>query len=227
MAGVNFYYVDDSGDSKRGVLLLTALEVPVSAWSQNLHKWLGWRRFLYRKHGLPTRYELHGHKFVTGRGAPNEDDPDAPINKDKALRHDIYQQSLRQIARCGFRVFTNYRADGDKSAIYDDLMSWIARELVADNAQGVMIVDGLDQGFHRPHHRALPIKSRLIVEDAWMKDSAHCQFVQMADLAVHAAFQGIAQKPTKTFMWDWYRDFVAPAAVPGGPHETGIRGFTP
>ena len=35
-----------------------------------------------------------------------------------------------------------------------------------------------------------------------MRDSAHSQFIQVADLAVHSAFQAVRQAPGRAFMWN-------------------------
>ena len=85
-------------------------------------------------------------------------------------------------------------------------------------------MDGTNPNY-RKQHRKLKLKDRLIVEDVWMKDSAHCQFIQIADMAVHAAFQAVARNPDKSFMWDWYAEYLIPILEPGSEHGTLIRGL--
>jgi hypothetical protein len=226
---VNFYYVDDSGDDDQ--LLLSALEVPANHWKACLRVWLGWRKTMWRQHMLPTSYELHSVDFVNGRGAPAPSGTviagggPPPINESKPLRRQLFRQSLAQIARSPeTRLMTVYRRDLNKMAAYTELIDWIEYELSIENAQGVIVVDGLDPSY-RLQHRNLPLKTRRVIEDAWMKDSAHCQFVQMADLSVHSAFQFVARQPAKSFMWDWYESYLAPIAVPGSVDPSGIKGL--
>lgn len=226
MTSINLYYVDDSGDA-RTCLTLTALEVPAAAWRGTLRAWLGWRKTMYKHHALATLHELHGVKFITGRGQPapaRHGNP--PINHSTDLRRKLYEQSLAQIGRTEtIRAFTIYRGDIDKAAIYADLLAWIESELALADACGFLVVDGLDAGFYRPLHRSLKLKTRLVLEDAWMKDSRHCQFVQMADLAGYSAYQSIARKEDRRFMWDWYERLVAPtAADPRNGHASRIKG---
>jgi hypothetical protein len=232
LTAVNFYYVDDSGDEHQD--LLAAIEVPAEAWKECLRLWLSWRKWLYKRHYLPTDYELHGSEFVEGRGNPVPtwvDDAgiahDPPLNTTKGVRREIYWQCLRQIARSpNVRILTIHQAGVDKMAIYHDLLGWIQQELAAAGRLGVVVVDGVDPNY-RKQHRELDLKERLIVEDVWMKDSAHCQFIQMADLAVHAAFQAVVQNPDKNFMWDWYKAHVGPIIEVGSAHPLGIRGLDP
>lgn len=181
---------------------------------------------MYRQHALALLHELHAVKFVTGRGRPAPVGRGNPaINHNIDLRKDLYRKSLAQIGRTAdLRAFTIYRGNVNKGAIYSDLIAWIEIELASRNEYGFLIVDGLDAGFYRPFHRDLKLKSRLVIEDAWMKDSRHCQFVQMADLAGYAAYQAIARKDDRDYMWDWYETLIAPTAVDAGNgHPTKIK----
>lgn len=230
MTAVNFYYVDDSGDERQD--LLAALEIPAEHWKECLRVWLSWRKWLYKKHHLPASYELHGAEFIEGRGSPVppwlDDDGTAReplLNRSKGLRHEIYWQSLRQISRSpGARLLTIHQAHVDKMAIYQDLLAWIHDELAASKRLGIVLVDGTDPNYRR-QHRKLDLDDRLVIEDVWMKESAHCQFTQMADLAVHASFQAVVRNRDKKFMWDWYGEHLLPIIQPGSEHRTFIRGL--
>lgn len=234
MPGVNFYYVDDSGDESQD--LLSALEVPAEAWRETLSLWLGWRRWLYKnsKFRIPASYEFHGAHFIEGRGEPVPPWVDqagvahAPaLNSTKGLRREVYRRALRQIAhakRKGVRLFTVHRGGVDKMATYHELLSWIDLELEAGKRYGFVMVDGRDPNYTR-QHRLLELEERLVIEDVWMKDSAQCQFIQMADLCVHAAFQAIVRNQDKAFMWDWYAEYLTPIVEPGSEHGTLIRGL--
>ena len=233
MSAVNFYYVDDSGDEDQD--LLSALEVPAESWRETLRLWLTWRRWLYNhpKFRVPASYEFHGAEFIEGRGDPVPPWVDEsgvahapPLNTTKGLRREVYWRALRQIAHAqgeGVRLLTVHRGGVDKMAIYHELLSWIADELQATKRYGFVMVDGRDPNYTR-QHRLLKLKKRLVIEDVWMKDSAQCQFIQMADLCVHAAFQAVVLNQDKSFMWHWYADHLMPIIEPGSEHGTLIRG---
>jgi hypothetical protein len=227
VSGVNFYYVDDSGDET--CTLLTALEIPVDRWSVCLRTWLGWRKALFRKHHLPTDFEIHSSEFLQGKGepAPVVEGEKAPlINTSRGLRREIFESSLAQIARTpGLRMLTIYRDDTEKMLLYRDLLAWIEDEARIDSTHAIMIVDGIEKRY-RMEHRALKLRTRVVVEDVWMQDSVHSQLIQMADMAVHAAFQRAVRNPDKTFMWEWYsRHLLSVAYDEGNAHPTLIRGL--
>jgi len=234
MSGVNFYYVDDSGDDDQ--TLLTAVEIPVEHWAICLKVWLGWRKALFRKHRLPASFEIHTGEFLRGKGDPAPvllDAKGAPlptkeqprINTSKGLRREIIHGSVAQIGLSPrTRFFTIYAEGTDKMALYRDLLEWIEQELVIEQKHGLMLVDGIDSNY-RLQHRALPIRTRRIMEDVWMQDSVHSQFIQVADIAVHAAFQGIVQNANKRFAWNWYQDYLTPLAVEGSNHPSRIKGL--
>lgn len=68
----------------------------------------------------------------------------------------------------------------------------------------------LRQGAPQP-----PLASRRIIEDAWLQESHSNQFIQAADLVVHAAFQSVVRQPARAFMWGWYpARFQTPATGP-------------
>jgi hypothetical protein len=67
----------------------------------------------------------------------------------------------------------------------------------------VVMVDGADPRL-RGEHRLLELESRRVLEDPWHERSHRSQLLQIADLTVHAAYQHVAQNPSRKFMWDWY-----------------------
>jgi len=208
-----FFYVDDSGDQHR--MLLSAVAVPVDRWNGCLSAWLDWRRTLYKEHAVPAGFELHAGEFVTGRGRPAAALPDGrepPVNKSKALRRRLYRSGLETIAGLPVQVMTVHRSGTDKMAAYRELLARVERQLTEWDSVGAIVVDGLDEG-HRAEHRELPLASRRVVEDPWMQPSHHSQFIQIADLTVHCAFQALVHNPNREFMWSWYEEILGPIVV--------------
>lgn len=207
---MRLFYVDDSGDERR--MLLTAVGIPAERWTDCLTAWLDWRRSLYAEHGVPAGFELHAGHFVTGRGnpAPTAADGSQPsINTSKPLRRRIYRSALEIIAQLPVQVLTVHRGDTNKMAAYRELLARMELTLAGSNTIGIVVVDGLDEG-HRAEHRELELATRHILEDPWMQPAHHSQFIQIADLIVHSAFQAVVRNPSREFMWEWYEGLLSP-----------------
>ena len=84
-------------------------------------------------------------------------------------------------------------------ALLDRLDVWLADR----EALGVVVMDGEDQSY-RSVHRDLPLATRRIIEDTRLQGSHDSQFVQVADLVAHAAFQSVERAAQRSFMWEWY-----------------------
>jgi hypothetical protein len=207
---VYLFYVDDSAGG--GHDLLTAVGVDARAWSASLGGWLTFRRGLASNYGLPKGYELHAGTFVTGRGWPNEAEPRAAINRDLSLRRRIYEQALDVIAAdTNLSIHTVHHVGRqDRYRIYRALLDHLDDWLTERGDVGLVAMDGNDQLYAKVH-RGLPLGSRRIIEDAWLQESHSNQFVQVADLVVHAAFQSVIRRPARAFMWDWYPVRFPPA----------------
>jgi hypothetical protein len=219
---VYLFYVDDSAGG--GHDLLTAVGVDARAWSTSLDRWLTFRRDLAAEHGLPKAYELHAGTFVTGRGRPNQADPRAAINRDHGLRRRIYEQALDVVtADTQLSVHTVHHVGRqDRDRIYRALLDHLEDWLAARDEVGLVAMDGNDQLYAKVH-RNLPLDSRRIIEDAWLQESHSNQFIQVADLVVHAAFQSVVRQPARAFMWDWYPDrFPPPTTGPQREDPGGI-----
>lgn len=89
-------YVDDSGDETDS--FHTGIFVPVQQWSTYLARWLTYRKRLYTKHKVPSRWELHSSSWLMGKDMPVPGDPNNLINTAKGLRHEWSQTALRTIA---------------------------------------------------------------------------------------------------------------------------------
>lgn len=210
-------YVDDSGNEAIG-WLWTGLAVPFELWSEYLRRWLSFRHWLYRKHGVPANFELHAQVWLSVEPArqtraaeqlalvEGDDGEFVDILRRgrtrRRARFEVFEKGLKTIgtftdARL-FTVFTNSTTGAAKLALYDELLCFVEGFLAAEGAHATLIVDGAhDSGGHlRAAHRALLIGRRRIVEDAGLRRSADSQLLQMADCCAHSAFQSVQNKPS-------------------------------
>lgn len=208
-------YVDDSGSENVG-WLWTALVLPTDLWTEYLGRWLSFRRWLYRQHGVPAAFELHAQVWLSVEPARQtraveqlalvQDDGGELIDilrrgrTRRKTRFEVFEKALKTIgtfteARL-FTVLTKGATGAAKFALYDELLCLIEEFLSHESAQATFIVDGAhDSGGHlRSAHRALLLKHRRIVEDAGLRRSSDSQLLQMADCCAHAAFQSVQNK---------------------------------
>lgn len=207
-------YVDDSGNETLG-WLWTGLAVPFDLWCEYLRRWLSFRHWLYRAHGVPANFELHAQVWLSVEPARQTDAADLVLARgdDGALleilkrgrsqrraRFEVFEKALKTIgtfteARL-FTVLTDSSTGTAKLALYDELLCFVEEFLSVEEAHATMIVDGAhDSGGHlRSAHRALRLKDRRIVEDAGLRRSLDSQLLQAADICAHAAFQSAQDK---------------------------------
>jgi hypothetical protein len=210
-------YVDDSGNEALG-WLWTGLVIPFDLWSEYLRRWLSFRHWLYREHGVPAEFELHAQVWLSVEPARQTraaeqlalvEDANGELvdvlrrgRARRRARFEIFEKGLKTIgtftdARL-FTVLTGGTTGAAKFALYDDLLCFVEEFLSREGAHATFIVDGThDSGGHlRSAHRALLIKQRRIIEDAGLRRSADSQLLQMADWCAHAAFQSVQNKPS-------------------------------
>lgn len=82
-------------------------------------------------------------------------------------------------------------------------MQQMSELLQAQETHGLVIMDG-DGPELRTLHGELELGSRTLVEDPWKRDARESQWLQAADLVAFAAYQRIALRPERAFMWGWY-----------------------
>ncbi len=189
---------------------------PVELWTEHLQRWLNFRSWLYRQHGVPASFELHAQVWLSADPAKNTDGGQLArvtqldgelveiVRQNRASRRarfEVFEKALKTIGSLPdaqlFTVSTPASSGPAKFDLYDDLLCFLESFLLAEQAHGTLIVDGLhDGGGHlRRAHRALLIKRRRIVEDASHRSSADSQLLQMVDFAAYAALQSIQRKP--------------------------------
>lgn len=202
-------YVDDSGDETMS--LHSAVLVPVAHWSSHLTKWKRYRHNLRKKHDVPPEFELHASHWLEGKDRPSLD-PGAAINTTKGIRREWATKALLGIAAMpDLKVFTAVTKTNVKSEAYADFLLRLDESLAAYDGYTMIVVDGdpknADQSIHRAH-RTLALGTRRIIEDGFVQNAAASQFIQMADLVVHSAFQHLAGNPDRSYMWDWYPRYL-------------------
>ncbi len=208
-------YVDDSGNENVG-WLWTAFALPFDLWSEYLGRWLSFRHWLFRQHGVPANFELHSQAWLAVEPAKHTNaagqlalvrDGDGELvdilkrgRARRRARFAVFEKGLKTIG--GFtdaRLFTvgsPSTSGAAKLGLYDDLLCFVEGFLSGEGSHATFIVDGAhDSGGHlRSAHRALLIKQRRIVEDAGLRRSSDSQLLQIADFCAHAAFQSVQNK---------------------------------
>jgi hypothetical protein len=215
------FYVDDSGDER--LTTFSAIGIPAEQWSTALARWLAWRRWLRDEHGVDVAYRMHATEWVAGRGRPSKD-ADAVLNRSKPARWNIYVSALDALAQLPDLVVLTVAGPGrDRAAAYRKLVRQMERLLAVERTHGLIVVDG-DSPELRMLHRELDLRSRRIVEDPWKRDARETQWLQAADFVAYAAYQHIARRPNRGFMWHWYERCLGDRVVFGnaeGPPEDG------
>jgi Protein of unknown function (DUF3800) len=195
------FYVDDSGNGQ--IELLTAVGIPFEQWFAVREDWLKYRRLLLATASVPVHYELHASKFLGGRGLPSPDSR-SPVNFDQAFRNQIYKGALDRIHSLPIEIIT-VAAIGNfgRIPLYRALLRKIASFLESNEGTGIIVLDGDDRSVRKVHRETGSHRNR-VLEDPWMQDSSTNQFLQMADLVVHSAFQSMVRYEKRRECWDWY-----------------------
>jgi Protein of unknown function (DUF3800) len=215
------FYVDDSGDER--LTTFSAIGVPVERWNAALARWLAWRKRLSDEHGVDVDYRLHATEWVAGRGRPSKD-PSAVLNRSKPARWQTYVSALDGLAELpDMKVLSVAGPGRERAAVYRQLMHQMERLLAVEQTQALVVVDGNGPEL-RLLHRELSLASRRIVEDPWKRDARETQWLQAADFVAYAAFQHMARRPDRAFMWHWYERCLGQRIVSEnaeGPPEDG------
>jgi Protein of unknown function (DUF3800) len=219
------FYVDDSGDER--MTTFSAIGIPVERWNAALARWLAWRRQLREEHGVDVQYRLHATDWVAGRGRPAEK-PGAGVNRSKSLRWKLYVAALDVLAAMpSIVVLTVSRPGTDRTAAYRVLMRELERLLTMEEDHGMVVLDGESPEL-RTLHGELDADARRLIEDPWKRDARESQWLQAADFVAYAAYQHLARRPDRAFMWHWYERHLGERVVienaegppRGGPSET-------
>lgn len=204
---VHLCYIDDSGDSRHGVIL-TALIIHESDWAENLESWLQGRREIHREFGVPKTRELHANKLYKGRGSFCEK-PDQDHRFGDKQREAVGRIMLSHLSRAPSTVISIGATDRSSSNVYVKFVTLLEGWAAAADTRLMLFYDGqqglIDDGSpeqqkeawdrairaaapYREAHRQLDLTTRRIVEDVIMQDSRYSQFIQAADLLAYGAF---------------------------------------
>ncbi len=209
---VHLAYVDDSGDSKRGVTL-SALIVEDRYWSALLDAWLTGRRKIHAQFGVPKSREIHAVEFYKRRSplceTPEQNSAFTRVERGVAGR--TLLASLSSFEH--FHVVTVGSSEVRKPEVYARFIATLEDWAVERDTFLIVFYDG-QQGLAQPDaepspaelsalwttavrnaapyrkvHRALDLTTRRVVEDVVMQDSQFSQLIQAADLIAYGAYQ--------------------------------------
>lgn len=232
---MRLFYVDDSGSAEHGGLIVYAwVEVSPTSWAPALRTWLDLRKELARDFGIPVSRELHCTHHTQGRGKVANHPPARHVATSadgtmivlwKDLGREVGERCLRtRTLLPGVRVGSVFRwvPEGGKAwgaakyETYADLVAMIDRELAAEDAFGIITMDGDDENY-RSAHRALPLATRRVLEDPVAHDSRRSQWAQIADLVAYTVNIHLNRHPRNAFGWDWYDQHLRPLDRNGAP----------
>ncbi|MGH7559329.1 MAG: DUF3800 domain-containing protein [Gemmatimonadota bacterium] len=220
-----FAYVDDSGGDK--CFALGCVIIDVDRWADIFDSVIEFRRFLFRKYGLPVRAEVKANYLIRGSG------PLRKLNLHDKTRRSIYRGLLQVQSKIGARSFgivirkkeLQDRGKGEDpfDVAWEFLIQRFERTTTEDGRPLMVLHDEGDGDRIRKLVRkarrigtagshfgtgSLSVPARLVFEDPVPKDSRQSYFIQMADLVAYAAFRWIYPPPARTSvivpqdMWD-------------------------
>ncbi|MFI2609891.1 DUF3800 domain-containing protein [Kitasatospora sp. NPDC018619] len=208
-APVRLIFVDDSGDS-RTVPFFAGIEVPQSRLGSVMGAWAGFRAGLASEVGLriPKDAPLHANELVAGRGRAAFQARDS--------HHATHLDRCREVVRHGLMAvgampdvtvsvvyrFTEAYKHG-RPALFEAFMAKINARLAAAGEYGVVIVDGNGtDATLRTGLRRIPPADLRIRELRFTPAREH-DLLQAADLVAYAAYQDVAKREERRFMWGW------------------------
>jgi hypothetical protein len=212
-------YVDESGDvgltnSPSRYFVLTGLVIHELRWRDMLDQLVAFRRQMRSKYGLHLRDELHAAALITSPGAlsrikrydrlaivrefADELAQIADINvinivvdkRGKSAGFDVFEWAWKSLIQ-RFENTTSHRnfrgpQNSDERGI-----------ILPDNTDGQKLQRLLRKMRHYnpiPNQAAFGsgyrnLRLQTIIEDPWLKDSAHSYFIQAADLCAYLLYQ--------------------------------------
>lgn len=215
-------YIDDSGDSRSGLVVFGWVEFRPDRWHEVLGNWIAHRKHLWRHYRVPVSQELHMTQYALGRGRISERLPSEFISEEgkelwKDLGGAVAERSLTTMGSIeGLRLGAVYRNAtretwaSARADVYAKLIERFEGEIQATSSLAMVFMDGdgSDTSF-RQVHRALSRGTRRVIEDPIYTDSKSSQLMQMADHVAWCANASIARIPKHQFAHDWYRDHLS------------------
>ncbi|MEU8759116.1 DUF3800 domain-containing protein [Streptomyces sp. NPDC048659] len=205
-------YSDDSGDAKTGLRFYSALSVPIGREADFAREWNALRSLWEQWHGVPTDYELHSYKFLTGRGRPGGRNPSRAERRRMARGAlDLIGAFPGLVVTSVYSVGTDIRAA--ERAAFAGLVRDLDGRLVADHESAELIVDGdgTDRLYEEVYGEIRPVS---IVGPPLQLPAHRSIWLQAADLVAYCAFQSVVRHETRVHLWDWYERYLPKAAPP-------------
>lgn len=233
-------YIDDSGDETQD--LLTAVAIPVTSWTGLLEKWKKYRRWVAKKHKIPTSTELHALDLGTNSKGERGSLPRLKPGQRNAIAKAGFQTLT---AGEGIRVLTVFAPVPEGSGkLYSVMVDFLEEFCNAHKSHAIIYYDGTAESLQKATttvHRNLDYNRR-VLEDPRGYSSSESHLIQIADFAAYAAHQAVLKElgvgKANTFLRDKAYDHLLKADViwPGGldneqfpsfTHRLGIRGLPP
>ncbi|GGU28530.1 hypothetical protein [Streptomyces lavendofoliae] len=140
----------------------------------------------------------------------------APTEQQMNEAANIVLQGLEALAQVpGLAVGAVYRHGATREDLYADLVETVNDQHAAAGSSCQFIVDGngTEKVLRAAHHR-LPADRRHVLGDPLLLPARRLPLLQAADFVAHAAFQSVARRPRRAFMWDWYPRVFPQAGAP-------------
>lgn len=204
---MHIVYLDESGDTSKGIL--TAFAIPVNAWQENFEIIKQYRKALKKTDGIKLHKEFHAWKFVSGRGSLG----DSIVTKFR--RSTIFKETCLLLTQMsGARLFNAIFYGGQEEQAFEWLMNRVQRTMQAWDSHCIIVSDeGKEAAYTRIMRRMHvynPIPSRIhsgstrnitiqrIIEDPFFKKSERSYFIQLVDFCAYALLRYEMPVPSKT-----------------------------
>lgn len=205
----SLYFLDESGNSN--ISVFGFVRVPqVDGWSTAETAWTTFLKELQvNPHVTYTPGSmLHAVDLAAGRGRLLHPVPGAiATRRQKSEAANIVLQGLRTLARVpGLAVGAVYHRGATREDLYADLVDLINTRHAVAGSSCQFIVDGNGtERALRAVHRRLPADRRHVQGDPLLVPARQIPLLQAADFVAYAAYQSVVRRPSRAFMWDWYR----------------------
>lgn len=215
-----YYKIDDGGDGCNCIhFAALGIDRPHRAAAERL-----WREFreelaVDARLLIPVSTALHAVELAGPRGRFHRSRSSSP---EFHRRHtqEVILRGLRVIATFpGVRVHAVYRETNDyardRPALFAALAHDLNAELAEDGAYGRLIVDGDGtEAALREAYRTLPPKGRYLVGDPVFEPARTRDLLQAADFLAYSAYQAVAKRESRRFMWHWFAETFPDADGP-------------
>ncbi len=207
------YFVDDGGDGRLSIHF-ASLGIDRVRRGAAERRWRDFRAELEADARLliPAVSPLHAVDLAGVRGEYAHTSRSTSRANHRRHTQEVILRGLRVIAEMpGARVRSVYRETSDyardRPALYAAFVRDLNAELAAEGAHGRLVVDGNGtETALRDAHRALPAEGRYVVGDPVFESAKSRDMLQAADFIAYAAYQAIAKKNSRAFMWHWFAD---------------------